>query len=168
MHFWFSYLNCFLIFLKSNVNINSMKKINNSFKIKALINEHVENKFLNFKYFWKDIENTKIMQIHQKILFWLLFFYIYNFLDLFFSYNILLYFICLPNLGSHSFNWYIVFILKKIILFFDLVLNFFLLFSFILDLVLIILIVFFNFFMIENFTSAFFAWLSFYKVILVS
>ena len=42
-----------------------MKKINNNFKINTLIAKHIENKFLNFKFFLKDIENTKIMQIHQ-------------------------------------------------------------------------------------------------------
>jgi hypothetical protein len=35
-----------------------MKKINNDFEMDVLIAERVENKFLNFKLFWKDIKNA--------------------------------------------------------------------------------------------------------------
>jgi hypothetical protein len=49
----FIYLFLFILifFLKDNINVDSMKKINNDFEIDVLIAERVENKFLNFKLF---------------------------------------------------------------------------------------------------------------------
>jgi len=144
MHFWFSYPYFFflLFFLKSNVNINSMKKINNNFKINTLIAEHVENKFLNFKFFWKDIERKWCKYI-KKFYFDR---YFFNTFSWFIFFNFFLQHFIIFNLFIQS--WFLFFLLlylKKIILFFDLVLNYFFLFSFLLDLVLIILIVFFLF-----------------------
>jgi hypothetical protein len=59
LHFWsfcpyimflFFYIY-FYIFLKSNVIINLIRKINNDFEMSALKTECIENKFLNFKFF---------------------------------------------------------------------------------------------------------------------
>jgi hypothetical protein len=36
-----------------------MIKINNDFEMDALIAEYVENKFLNFELFWKDVKNVE-------------------------------------------------------------------------------------------------------------
>jgi hypothetical protein len=46
--FYFLYFD---IFEKYNVNVDSMRKINNDFEMNALIAERAENKFLNFELF---------------------------------------------------------------------------------------------------------------------
>jgi hypothetical protein len=54
-HFFFFYI--VIILKKDNVNINSMRKIIEDFRIDVLIVKHIESIFKNFRIFWKDVEN---------------------------------------------------------------------------------------------------------------
>lgn len=55
----FYFLIFFLfIFLKCNINVNSMKKNNKDFEMNRLLNERIKNNFFfNFGFFQKDVEN---------------------------------------------------------------------------------------------------------------
>jgi hypothetical protein len=59
--FWsfFSFLFFYIVIIlkKDNVNINSMRKIIEDFRIDVLIVKHIESIFKNFRIFWKDVEN---------------------------------------------------------------------------------------------------------------
>lgn len=68
----------FDIFKKCNVNADSMIKINNDFEMDALIAEYVENKFLNFELFWKDVKNVENDSNMLKIYF-LDFFFVFHY-----------------------------------------------------------------------------------------
>jgi len=57
-----------------------MRKINNDFEMDVLIAKHVENKFLNFEFFSKEIENAENMSKYILLDFFIVFCYFWFFL----------------------------------------------------------------------------------------
>lgn len=52
-----------------------MRKINNNFEMDMLIAKHAENKFLNFEFFSKEVENAENMSKYILLDFFIVFFY---------------------------------------------------------------------------------------------